>query len=229
MNQNEATDYLLKHANHSLYEKQLIMTNNNPLSNVSNAEKCKLESIYLEIEHYCYLFIMCPLAVIGIILNLINLKVFRDKSFNTVTFKYIRLITLTDLFICITIIPYCLTAYTQPFNKYDMFARHLYLAYVYIPGANLAINLSTLLNLLVTIERLISVGWPTHRYTLFKPSRYYLSCVIVIGLAVLLNIVNFFLYKTELCENLMMPRSFTQSWWWRYYGKKYFYILFFRF
>ena len=89
---------------------------------------------------------------------------------------------------------------------------------IYIPGANLAINLSTFLNLLVTIERLISVGWPTQRYTLFKPSRYYLSCVIVIGLAVVLNTVNFFLYKAELCNNHISPRDFVNSSWWAFYG-----------
>jgi hypothetical protein len=76
--------------------------------------ECVVKSNYLEFEAYCYLFIMCPLALIGIILNMISLRVFNDyKSFNSVTFKYLRLIAFTDLFICITVIPYCLTAYTQ--------------------------------------------------------------------------------------------------------------------
>lgn len=75
--------------------------------------ECIVKSNYLEFEAYCYLLIMCPLALIGIILNIISLRVFNDKSFNSVTFKYLRLIALTDLFICITVIPYCLTAYTQ--------------------------------------------------------------------------------------------------------------------
>jgi hypothetical protein len=187
-------------------------------ANLTSSAVCNSEIIYLDVEQYFYLFLMCPLAIIGIILNLISLKVFRDKSFNSVTFKYLRLITLTDFFICIIIIPYCITNYTQPFNKYDMFLRHFYLAYVYIPGANIAINLSTLLNVLVTIERLISVGWPTQRYTLFKPSRYYLSCVIVITLSILSNIANFFLYQIELCKSVL-PRSFTMERWWSFYGE----------
>ena len=173
---------------------------------------------YFEEEFYCYLFIMCPLAIIGVLLNLLSLKVFYDKSFNSVTFKYIRLITLTDCFICLIIIPYCVTAYTQPFNKYDLFARHFYLAYIYIPGANLAINLSMLLNLLVTIERLISVGWPTHKYALFKPSRYYLSCAIVILIALVSNISNLFLFKIEFCKNNLVPRNFLGESWWKVYG-----------
>jgi hypothetical protein len=123
-----------------------IMNNNR---GIDNQNDCIVKSSYLEIEAYCYLFIMCPLALIGIVLNIISLRVFNDKSFNSVTFKYLRLIAITDLFICIIVIPYCLTAYTQPLNKIDMFARHFYLVYIYIPGANLAINLSMFLNLLV--------------------------------------------------------------------------------
>jgi hypothetical protein len=118
---NESTDYLKNktHDNHDVMSLDAKVGSNN--------QTCILESIYFDFEPYCYLFVMLPLAVIGIVFNLVNLKVFSDKSFNSVTFKYIRLITITDLFICITIIPYLLTAYTQPFNKYDMFARHLYL------------------------------------------------------------------------------------------------------
>jgi hypothetical protein len=186
-------------------------------ANPPQNETCNLVQVYFEEEFYCYLFIMCPLAIIGIILNLISLKVFKDKSFNSVTFRYLRLITFTDFFICVIIIPYCLTSYTQPYNKYDLFARHFYLAYVYIPGANLAINLSMLLNLLVTIERLISVGWPTQKYTLFKPSRYYLSCFLVCTIAIVLNIANFFLYKIEFCKTLLVPRMFTMQKWWTVY------------
>lgn len=151
----EITNYLLENSTqiqHIKYEK-FINFNSKLINNNESETGCKLVTSYYELEAYCYLFIMCPLAVIGIVLNLISLRVFRDKSFNTVTFKYLRLITLTDFFICIIIIPYCLTSYTQPFNKYDLFIRHLYLAYLYIPGANFAINLSMLLNLLVTIER----------------------------------------------------------------------------
>lgn len=122
-------------------------------TDLSNESECELSNSYFRFEAYCYLLVMCPLALIGIVLNLISLQVFRDKSFNTVTFKYLRLITLTDFFICIIIIPYCITSYTQPFNRYDLFVRQLYLAYLYIPGANFAINLSMFLNLLVTVER----------------------------------------------------------------------------
>lgn len=65
---------------------------------------------------------------------------------------------------------------------------------------------------------MISVGWPTHKYTLFKPSRYYLSFVVVLFLAFLLNMANFFLYKIELCKTVLIPRSFTMEGWWTVYG-----------
>lgn len=122
---------------------------------LNNQIVCKVVLEYMPIEMYFYLFLMCPLAIFGIVLNLVSLKCFLDKSFNTVTFKYLRLITLTDFFICVIIIPYCLFFYTQPFNEYDLYGRQLYLAFLYMPGANIAITVSMLLNLLVTIERLL--------------------------------------------------------------------------
>ena len=133
-------------------------------------------------------------------------------------FKYLRLITGTDLLICVIIIPYCLTAYTQPWNTYDWYIRHFYLVYVYIPGANFAISLSTFLNLLVTVERLVSVGWPVKKHTLFKPSRYILSVVLVILLAVCFNVLNFFLYEIVFCQSRLVPRKFTMQRWWSFYG-----------
>lgn len=208
-------------------------------SSSSSSSGCSLNINYYDEEFYCYLFIMCPLALVGILLNLVSLKVFSDKSFNTVTFKYLRLITLTDCFICCIIIPYCITSYTQPFSRHDLFGRQIYLAYIYIPGANFAITLSMLLNLLVTLERLISVGWPTRKYKLFKPSRYYLSCVLVIAISLVLNLMNFFVYKIGQCEpssysdssasfvdpdrqpeklTNLLPRSFVMEKWWMMYG-----------
>ena len=191
-----------------------LQTSNNMNSATAS---CSLHSDYLAIEAYCYLFIMCPMALVGIWLNSMSLRVFCDKSFGAVTFKYLRLVAFTDIFTCTIIIPYCVTAYTQPLGAHDMFVRHLYLAYLYLPGANLAINLNTFLNLLLTTERLVSVGWPMHKYTLFKPSRYNMSCVCVISLAVVFNIPNFLLYKIGVCAPLE-PRSFTITRWWSVYG-----------
>lgn len=65
--------------------------------------------------------------------------------------------------------------------------------------------------------RLISVGWPTQKYRLFKPSRYYLSCIVVLFIAIISNIANFFLYEIELCKSVM-TRSFTTEGWWAVYG-----------
>lgn len=64
---------------------------------------------------------------------------------------------------------------------------------------------------------MISVGWPTLKYRLFKPSRYYLSCFSVFFVAIISNIANFFLYEIELCKSVT-TRSFTTESWWAIYG-----------
>ena len=181
--------------------------------NASIKPVCKLNLEYKHFEKYYYLYFMCPVAIIGIILGFISVRVFNAKSFNsTVTFKYLRIIARIDLFICIILLPYCLTNYTKSINEYDLYARHFYLAYIYIPLANTAINLSMLFNLSVTLERLISVGWPTKKYTFFKPSRYYLSCILIFILAISFNIINFFFAKIGLCKPLQNSSFMGSSW-----------------
>jgi hypothetical protein len=186
------------------------------LQQEQNSSDCTLKPSYILEEQICYLYIMCPLAIIGLILNIISIKVFNDKSFNTVAFCYLRLMTYFDLIICAIIIIYCLTAYTSSLNKYDLFIRHLYLAYIYIPIANIASNLTMLIKLLVTAERLISIRWPTKKYKLFKKSRYYISCVIVVLISIVFNFLYFFLYEVHLCS--LSTREFTKTIYWKTYG-----------
>ncbi len=67
-------------------------------------------------------------------------------------------------------------------------------------------------NLLVSIERLVSVGWPTKKYTYFKPSRFILSCAVAFVLAILFNSVLFFEYEIEFCREFR-PRAFVFEKW----------------
>ncbi len=118
-------------------------TSNLSTTNTTNATtECANLISYLPFEPFYYLYFMCPVALTGIFLNVISLQVFKSKSFNTtVTFKYLRIITRTDLCICTIVLFYCLSMYTPAFNYYDLYIRHFYLAYIYIPFANLLINL----------------------------------------------------------------------------------------
>jgi len=217
------------------------MNSNATYQNNTKTECDSMEPTYFEWEPIYYLAVMCPIAFFGLFSNVITFRIFLEKSFNSVTFKYLKLITITDFFICLTVIPYCLTSYTSSYNYYDQYMRNFYLAYIYLPMANLLITLSMYLNLLVTIERLISVGksknqteqsehffffflrkkfkliktligWPMKKYILFKPSRYYLSCAIVLALAVLVNLCLFFLYDAKYCRSSIIPTQFLVKW-----------------
>lgn len=122
-----------------------VAANSTTAANLSSAQ-CEtpltIQHKYFPIEHYIYIYYMCPLAIIGIILNAISLRVFNAKSFSTtVTFKYLRIIARIDLFICIIVLGYCISFYTPVFNRHDLYIRNHYLAYIYIPFANLSINL----------------------------------------------------------------------------------------
>lgn len=132
----------------------------NGTSNITMSQilpNCSLQPTYFEFERIYYLAVMLPVAVIGVLTNIITFRVFSHKSFSSVTFKFMKLIAISDCFICVIVIPYCLTSYTEAFNELDMYFRNVYLAYIYLPVANILITISMFLNLLVSIERLASV------------------------------------------------------------------------
>ena len=134
---------------------------NNSIQNSSiklSSSNCSLAPTYYAFERIYYLAFMCPIAIIGIFSNIITLRIFSEKCFNSITFKYLKLIAITDLFICIIVVPYCITSYTQAFNNLDLYLRNMYLAYIFLPLTNIFISLSMYLNSLVSIERLVSVS-----------------------------------------------------------------------
>ncbi len=153
-------------------------------------------------------------------LNSLSIKIFNEKSFNTIAFKYLRFMTYIDLLICLLLAIYCLLCHTTPFSSLDLYLRRIYLVYVYIPVANMASNLTMLITVLVTIERLVAIRWPTKKHKLFSPTRYFMSCVAIMIIALLFNIIYFFLYRIECTPSSIepMPNSFTMWTSWIVYG-----------
>ena len=147
----------------------------------NGSTQCVYSISYFHAEHIIYLYIMTPIALIGIFLNSISIIVYSDKSFSTVAFKYLKLLSITDLFICIIVTPYFICFYSKQNTDEPGFKLRMhYLRFIIIPFSNIASNLATLFNLLVNIERLISVRFPTRKAKLFTTNRYILSCVVVL-------------------------------------------------
>ncbi len=175
---------------------------------------------YIMEERICYLYIMLPIALVGFMLNIVTIKIFNEKSFNTVAFKYLRFMTCVDLLICFLLGAYSLLCHTTAYNSVDQYVRHIYLVFVYIPFANIGTNLTMLLTVLVTIERLVAIKWPTRKHKLFNTLRYYMSCAWVLIIAIVFNIVYFFLYRIECTSTSIEPvaNSFTLWTSWIVYG-----------
>ncbi len=75
-----------------------------PTTPIMNSTKnCSVSLQYKFLEHIVYLYVMSPLCCIGLILNVINLIVFSDRSFKNLTFKYLRLIAFVDCITCILV------------------------------------------------------------------------------------------------------------------------------
>ncbi len=176
---------------------------NNPVIYTSESiTNCSISLQYKFIEHLVYLYFMSPLCLIGLILNVINLIVFSDRSFKNLTFKYLRLIAFVDCITCTLVFIYCITNYTRPRTFNDKYFRIWYLVHVYFPLANITAASNVLLTLTVTIERLVSVRWPMSKQRLFSSHRVLLTLLICFLFPILANSVNFLVYKVGDCNNL---------------------------
>ncbi|CAF2627985.1 unnamed protein product [Rotaria sp. Silwood2] len=145
---------------------------------------------------------MSPLCLIGLILNVINLIVFSDRSFKNLTFKYLRLVAFVDCITCTLVFIYCITNYTRPRTLNDKYFRIWYLVNVYFPLANITAACNVLLTITVTIERLVSVRWPMSKQHLFSSNRVLLTLIICFLFPIITNSVNFLVYKVGECNNL---------------------------
>nr|QVK45822.1 G protein-coupled receptor [Proales similis] len=166
---------------------------------------------FLVAEAIIYLYLLCPLCILGIFLNLASIHIYGDKSFTTTAFKYLRFLSLTDLLICIVVIPYTVSYYTPAATDSHVWVKLVYLYYIFIPVANSLSNLATLFNLLVTIERMVSVRFPTHKSKLFSPLRFNISCVAVLIIAVGMNVIDFFTHPVVNCAPTAHPISTGQA------------------
>ncbi|UJR14168.1 hypothetical protein I4U23_001163 [Adineta vaga] len=170
----------------------------NPIRN------CSVSLQYKLIEHIIYLYFMSPLCLIGLLLNVVNLIVFSDRSFKNLTFKYLRLVAFVDCITCILVFIYCITNYTRPRTLSDKYFRVWYLVNVYFPLANITAGCNVLLTLTVTIERLVSVRWPMKKQRLFSSNRVLITLLICFLFPILANSVNFLVYKVDDCNSLSL-------------------------
>ena len=186
-------------------EHNLNLTLLNPPSSIYSVESinnCSVALQYKPVEEIFYLYFMSPLCLIGLILNVINLIVFSDRSFKNLTFKYLRLVAFVDCITCTLVFIYCITNYTRPRTLNDKYFRIWYLVNVYFPLANITAGCNVLLTITVTIERLVSVRWPMSKQRLFSSNRVLLTLIICFLFPVLANSVNFLVYKVGECNNL---------------------------
>jgi hypothetical protein len=174
-----------------------------PITTISNSvNNCSVLLSYKILEHIVYLYFMSPLCLIGLMLNVINLIVFSDRSFKNLTFKYLRLIAFVDCITCTLVFIYCITNYTETRTLKDKYFRIWYLVNVYFPLANITAACNVLLTITVTIERLVSIRWPMEKQRLFSSNRVLITLIICFLFPILVNSVNFLAFKIDKCHNL---------------------------
>ena len=146
-------------------------------------------------EQRGYLFIHMPMAITGIMTNILNLIVLHQKPFRikVTAFTLLRAMACADLFTCCTVLPIGLCRCLEPHEQWHTYLQQFYEVYIYLPIANWFGTVSVWLTMVVTIERYMSVAHAIVAKNLWSPSmaHWIIAALYLAGL--LMNMPHFFM------------------------------------
>ena len=159
-----------------------------------------------------YLFIITPLAVFGVILNIFSFIVLSKKDFHkNKIYIYFRCIALNSalmnlvesgIFVCSTY---------RYFEFSNTIESNIFGIYVYLPISNTCFMFGSCLDILVSLERCsIFVNKLKRLFT--YPTRY--VCMISLTFCILLTCPFFFIEKVGFYDAPISPNSTYRIWYW---------------
>ena len=113
---------------------------------------------------YAYFILDMPIALLGIVTNILNLVVLNQRPFSIKVTAYTLLVALAvaDLLTCTIIFPITFCRCIKPTEKWHMYLQQFYDVYIYLPLANTFATASMWLTLVVSIER---YGFVVHAFS----------------------------------------------------------------
>ncbi|KAI3387427.1 hypothetical protein SNEBB_000958 [Seison nebaliae] len=132
----------------------------------------------------------------GIYFNISIILIFRQstKTFSALTYKFLSILALLDLIGCIVVLPYLILSLFVNETLLLRYIYNYYVLFVFLPFANLCVATAAIMTVLVAIERLVSVRWPTKKIILFRHNRTITAILCIFLIALILNLPNFFSY-----------------------------------
>ncbi len=145
------------------------------------------------VQNYIWTVVDSSCAIIGFILNILNLVVLNDAEFSLPLYDYLRVYSLNGavMLLFASSIGFCSTSY-KLFEWADSGWATTYYVYAYIPIVNTGYFFASVLDSLITLDRIACFNTQLKQYIRLSPYKAsmiaYLACVLV-------NFPYFFVYR----------------------------------
>lgn len=148
-----------------------------------------------------YVYIQTSLAVLGIVLNLLNVIVFVSSNAKIPILRYLKALALYDLLSLITLSPTGAIRCIPASTSLEQQIRGIVEVYFCLPFGNFFVTSSILCTVMVSVERLMHVSLKHHQNHPFlkKDFHYYLPFVLINGASFIMNFPFFF--SRTLCDD----------------------------
>ena len=116
-----------------------------------------------DVEYIGYIYFHTPIALIGVILNSLNLAVFTRNKFKGCgsTYTYLTALAVADLMTCLLAWPIGIMRCVPHTYTWQHYFREIYEIYIYIPIVNSFATASVWLTVIVSMERYFFISRPS--------------------------------------------------------------------
>jgi hypothetical protein len=159
-----------------------------------------------------YLFVITPVAIVGVLLNTFSFVVLCQKEFHsTKIYRYFRCITFNSAVINLVESGLFACSAYRYLDFANTFEANTFGVYAYLPISNCCYLFGSCLDLLVSLERCsIFVNKLKRLFT--YPVKY--VCLICLAFCILLTTPYFYTNKPSFLDAPMSPTSFYRIWYW---------------
>ena len=159
-------------------------------------------------------YLFTPLALLGVILNLISFVVFNLKDFrDQPLYSYLRIFTLNSILIEGLQSTVILAKAYKYFDFANTYAALFYYSYLYKPILSTGYFYGTVLDVLITLERISQLN---KKFTILKKASPLLLCLISLLFCIIINIPFFMINNFSYLDVKTSPIQFFRLFYYTY-------------
>lgn len=183
----------------------------------NNSTECENYSVYTcqvgSVEYYGYIYFHTPMAISGVVLNVLNLKLLLGAPFKNYgpTFTFLAHKAVGDFFFLILASPIGIVRCANQSQDWQLFSRQVYDIFIYTPIGHTFSTVSVWMTAIVSIERYITMAHSTATSRkICTKERANWGILFIYVFAVMINFPYFF-YRCLSDDNTRTYTSFAYS------------------